>query len=134
MKTLNVVCALVWHDAQLLISRRAADTHLGGFWEFPGGKVEKGESVVEALKRELREEVGIEVDVGALFHEIAFTYPERQVNLRFFTCFWQAGVPRALAGVTEVRWIQLDQLSGFTFPPANAELLAKLAAQPSTPI
>lgn len=133
MKTLDVVCGLVWRDDHLLISRRAAKTHLAGFWEFPGGKLESGESAEQALMRELREEVGVEVGVEDLFHETDFTYPERQVKLRFYTCRWQAGEPRALVGVAEVRWVRRDQLDDFTFPPANAALLDKLAARATGP-
>ncbi len=128
MKTLYVVCGLVWRDDQLLLARRAADTHLAGFWEFPGGKCEPGESDAQALTRELREEVGLEVAVGELFHETAFTYPERQVHLHFYTCGWQAGEARPLDAVAEVRWVHPSQLVDYNFPPANDALLAKLAA------
>ena len=112
-------------DGQILISRRPADSHLGGLWEFPGGKVEQGESLDTALRRELREEVGVEVSVGRLLHETTHAYPDRAVHLYFFECVLDEGHPTART-VAETAWCTPEQLSDFTMPRANARLIALL--------
>src|ERR1019366_3107599 len=83
---IEVSAALIFRDGKLLITQRQRDAHLGGLWEFPGGKREPDETSEQCLGRELREELGIEVEVGELFEEISHTYPEKSVSLKFFVC------------------------------------------------
>src|SRR6267142_972357 len=82
----EVSAALIFHNGKLLITQRHADAHLGGLWEFPGGKREAGETFESCLVREIREELGVEIFVGELFQEIIHAYPEKTVLLRFFIC------------------------------------------------
>ena len=100
-------------------------THLGGLWEFPGGKVEPGETFETALVRELREELGIEVAVGELIETIEHDYPEKRVRLKFFRCEWRAHEPQPL-GCPAFAWITREELSRYEFPAADARLLEKL--------
>ena len=92
----DVSAALIFHDDRLLITRRRAGSHLGGLWEFPGGKREAGETFQQCLAREIREELGMEIAVGELFEEVVHHYEERSVRLKFFVCQWLQGGPRAL--------------------------------------
>src|SRR4051812_49929296 len=85
-RPIDVAAGLVFEKGKLLITQRRLNDHLGGFWEFPGGKVEKGETFQECLGRELREELGIEVEVGAEIEDITHSYPEKTVRLKFFKC------------------------------------------------
>ena len=126
-KSVEVSAALIFHDGKLLITQRHAKSHLGGLWEFPGGKREPDETSEQCLVRELREELGIEVEVGELFEEIAHTYPEKTVRLKFFFCKWISGEPRTL-DCAAFQWVGKTDLAGFDFPAADARLLEKLRA------
>jgi mutator protein MutT len=122
---IEVAIALVRRDGRLLIARRPGGTHLAGLWEFPGGKVEEGETPAQCLVRELREEIGIEIAVGDPHEVLEFVYPERQVRIYPFECSLLAGVPHPI-GCAELRWVTPAELADYEFPPANATLLAKI--------
>src|SRR4029450_4908426 len=94
---IDVVAAVIERDGLILIARRPAALHLGGLWEFPGGKQKAGESPEMALVREIREELGAGVTVGPLLERVDWTYPEKRVRLSFFRCGID-GESRALAG------------------------------------
>ena len=122
---IEVSAALIFRAGRLLIAQRHADAHLGGLWEFPGGKREPGETFEQCLVRELREELGVEVSVGQLFEEIRHDYPEKSVHLKFFRCQWIAGEPQPL-DCAAVKWIDPAELDAHKFPAADVQLLAKL--------
>jgi mutator protein MutT len=122
---IDVAIGLVWKDGRVLIARRPGGVHLGGLWEFPGGKLEPGETPEACLLRELQEELGIEAEVTGRREVIKFTYPERTVHLHPIDCRWLSGEPHP-AGCEEPRWVLPAELSGYEFPPANAPLLASL--------
>lgn len=124
-RVIDVVAALVWRDGRLLVTQRPAGAHLAGTWEFPGGKIEPGESAEAALAREVREEIALEIEVGALRHELVHAYPEKTVRLRFFDCRWASGEARHV-GVADHRWIARRELRTLEFPPADQRLLAEL--------
>jgi 8-oxo-dGTP diphosphatase len=127
MKQIEVSAALIFKNGRLLITQRNAKSHLGGLWEFPGGKRESGETFEACLVREIREELGVEISVGELFDEIAHDYPEKSVHLKFFVCKLLAGEPQPL-DCAAVKWVEKDQLADFEFPAADAQLLEKLRA------
>ncbi|MGH8022772.1 MAG: 8-oxo-dGTP diphosphatase MutT [Limisphaerales bacterium] len=124
---IDVSAALIFHHGRLLIARRRAGAHLGGLWEFPGGKREPNETFEQCLVREIREELGMEIVVGELFEEITHAYDERTVRLKFFLCQWIAGEPKAL-GCDAFRWISNGEWSEYEFPAADAQLLRKISA------
>ena len=124
---IEVSAALIFHEGKLLITQRHATAHLGGLWEFPGGKREPDETFEQCLARELREELGIEIKVGKLFEKISHTYPEKTVRLKFFICELVSGKPQPL-GCAAFKWIGKTELSDFEFPAADARLLDKLRA------
>jgi mutator protein MutT len=124
-KSIEVSAALIFRDGKLLITQRQAKSHLGGLWEFPGGKREAGETFEQCLVREIREELGVEISVGALFEEISHTYPEKTVRLKFFSCELLSGEPQPLERAA-VRWIDQSELNTYPFPAADAKLLEKL--------
>ena len=121
----EVSAALIFRDGKLLITRRHAKSHLGGLWEFPGGKREAGESFEQCLVREIREELGVEISVGELFEEIVHDYPEKSVWLKFFICKLLSGDPQPL-DCAAVKWIEKSELAAHEFPAADAQLLEKL--------
>ena len=122
---IEVSAGLVFRNGRLLITRRRPGEHLGGLWEFPGGKRERNETFEECLRRELREELDIEVVVGELFDAIIFDYAGKSVDLKFYRCLWRAGEPRAL-GCQALAWVTASQLTDYVFPPADERLLKKL--------
>jgi 8-oxo-dGTP diphosphatase len=121
---LVVTAAVIERDDAFLVTRRLKGTHLEGYWEFPGGKCDAGESHAACLERELREELGVRSRIGAEIFSIAHAYPERIVELHFFTCELD-GEPRPLIG-QEMRWVSRAELGSLQFPPADAELLERL--------
>jgi mutator protein MutT len=124
-KFIEVSAALIFHCGRLLITQRRANSHLGGLWEFPGGKREAGETFEVCLLREIREELGVEIAVGELIAEVAHRYPEKSVRLKFFRCTLVSGEPQPL-DCAAVKWIRPAGLAEHQFPAADAQLLAKL--------
>jgi mutator protein MutT len=125
MSSLDVAAGLVFRDGRLLITQRYPEAHLGGLWEFPGGKLEPGESFPQCLARELQEELGIEVLVGELVESLTHDYPEKSVHLRFYRCRWQRHEPRPL-GCPAFKWVTRQELGEYQFPPADARLIEML--------
>jgi mutator protein MutT len=119
-----VVAAVIEQNDSFLLTRRLEGTHLGGFWEFPGGKIANGESHAEALTREFREELDSDVEVGPLVFETKYEYADRSISLHFYRCALR-GVPRPLLG-QQMRWVSRDELRGLEFPPADADLIRLL--------
>src|ERR1051325_4622706 len=97
-KSIEVSAGLILREGKLLITQPHADAHLGGLWEFPGGKREPGESFEQCLTRELREELGVDADVGTLFATVTHAYPEKTVYLQFHLCRLRVGEPQPLGG------------------------------------
>ena len=120
-----VTAAVIERDGAYLVTRRPPGVHLGGMWEFPGGKCDRGESFEACLIREIREELGCGIDVGREVFSTAHAYPERLVELHFFECTLQ-GQPMPVLG-QEVRWVPRTHLSTLEFPPADDELIALLS-------
>ena len=121
-KVIDVAAGLVFRNGTLLITQRPAHAHLGGLWEFPGGKRHPDETFEECLHRELMEELGIEVALGPLLDALTHHYPEKTVHLRFFHCHWQRHEPRAL-GCLDFAWISRAELGRYAFPEADQRLL-----------
>jgi mutator protein MutT len=124
-KQIEVSAALIFRGGRLLITQRHANAHLGGLWEFPGGKREPHETFEQCLVREIHEELGVEISVGELFEEVFHAYPEKSVHLKFFTCQLLSGEPQPL-DCAAVKWIDKTELADFEFPAADARLLEKL--------
>ena len=128
MQVIDVAAALIFRAGKLLITQRHADAHLGGLWEFPGGKREPNETFQQCLIRELSEELGIEVVVGELLEMLTHAYPDKTVHLRFFRCQWKAHEPRPL-GCQALKWVNAHELMDHAFPAADARLLEKLRVE-----
>ncbi len=129
MRVIEVAAGLVFREGRLLITQRRPQDHLGGLWEFPGGKREAGESFEACLRRELQEELGITVEVLPLIEEITHDYPEKSVHLKFYQCRLPEGEPKPL-GCHALVWVQAEELDDYTFPAADERLLARLKSTP----
>jgi 8-oxo-dGTP diphosphatase len=129
-KTIDVAAALVFRAGKLLITKRCEHVHLGGLWEFPGGKRHPGETFEGCLVRELEEELGIQVAVRDLLETIVHSYPEKSVRLKFYRCRLVKNEPRPL-GCSELAWINREELHHFQFPAADAKLVERLLEEPA---
>ena len=123
----TVAVGILSRDRRVLVSRRRPGRHLEGTWEFPGGKVEPGESPPAALGRELREELHMSPGQSILLHRNEHAYPDRIIELLFYLCLDVEGEPRAAEG-QELRWVRLDELRKLPTPPANRDLIELLGS------
>lgn len=122
---IQVAAGLIHRDGRYLIARRKPGVHLGGFWEFPGGKREPGETLEECLQRELFEELNVQIDVPIPYQIVRHTYPEKIVELHFYHCAIETGEAEPIE-CTELRWVLPEELSQFRFPPADEVILDAL--------
>jgi 8-oxo-dGTP diphosphatase len=125
---LLVVAALIRREGMLLISRRRLDQAMPNFWEFPGGKVEAGEAPQAALVREVREELGCEVEVGRIDEVVFHAYPAFDLYMLVYDCRLIGGNPQAVA-VAEIAWVAPARLSEIELLPADLPLARRLAAE-----
>lgn len=125
-KPLRVVAGIIRRNGLILIARRRQGDALGGYWEFPGGRVEPREAYRVALARELREELGITAQVGDLYHTSLNSFRDRLLQIRFYECTIVQGEPQPLEA-DELRWVTPADLLHFKFPPADQSLIELLA-------
>ena len=124
---LDVTAALIRDAAgRYLITQRRPGSHLEGLWEFPGGKLDAGETLEACLRRELGEELGATFAVGPKVETIRWEYPDRTIVLHVFECRLESGTITPLEGQT-MEWVEPDRLADYEFPPADRTLLARLA-------
>ncbi len=123
---ISAAVAVIKREGKVLIARRQKDDPLKGKWEFPGGKINKGESHEECLRRELREELGIEVSIYGIIASASHTYDHIHVDLTFYLAemLSEELIPKCY---NEIRWVSPDKLEQYNFPEANREVLRKLA-------
>ena|SRR5690554_3362104 len=132
MKPIHVAVGVIINaNQQVLISLRATHQHQGGRWEFPGGKVEAGETVVESLSRELEEELGIRVEQAEPLCAIEHDYSDKQVLLDVWWVTAISGQVQALEG-QEWRWVPAHTLSEYNFPAANVPILNAISEKLTT--
>ena len=124
---LVVGAAVIERDGSYLVTERQKGVHLEGYWEFPGGKCENGESMEQCLRRELREELGADAQVGDEVLAVTHEYPERTIELHFVACRL-IGEPSPQLG-QRMRWVARDDLARLRFPPADDELIELLQSR-----
>ena len=128
MTAITVAVGILIDDAgRVLVTRRAPDAHQGGLWEFPGGKVEENETLLEALTRELKEELGVLVEATEALMVLDHDYGDKQVRLDVYRVTRWSGEPRGLEG-QPLAWQQPEELRDWVFPAANRPILERLLA------
>ena len=127
-KVVHVAVGIISNNNQIFLTKRLEHVHQGGKWEFPGGKVEQGETVTEALYRELKEEVAIDVVSSKPFMEIRHDYGDKQVFLDIHIVNKYSGEPNAQEGQKQA-WFKLEQLKTLDFPEANKAIVEKLLGE-----
>jgi A/G-specific adenine glycosylase len=116
-----VTAAVIWQEGRLLLTQRREDKMLGGMWEFPGGKCEDGESLEDCLRREIREELALEIEVGDALTTVRHAYTHLRITLHAFECRLLAGTPQAI-GCQDWRWVRVHELSGFPLSVADQRI------------
>jgi 8-oxo-dGTP diphosphatase len=120
-----VMAGLLERDGAFLLARRPEGAHLAGLWEFPGGKLEAGESPEQCLARELREELGLEAKVGEVFMVVFHRYDDFDLLMLLYRCEAGPACPQAL-GCSEWRWVRPSEMGALEFPPADGPIVEKL--------
>ena len=127
MKTVIVTAALIIEDGKILVTqRRQGDSH-GLLWEFPGGKMREGEEPREALRRELKEELEVEVEPGMIFDAAFYSYPEYPILLLVYHCRIEKGSPKPIE-CHDLRWVTPQELEKLAMPPADEPLRKHLCS------
>jgi 8-oxo-dGTP diphosphatase len=124
-KTIRVVAAVIAKDGRYLVTQRRPNAVLPLLWEFPGGKVEPGETDLEALKREVLHRVGVDVLPGAQISSVEHAYEHYTVELHLYDCRIAQGEPRAV-NVHQFRWVESDGFDQLPFTPADEASMSKL--------
>lgn len=124
MKTINVVAAVIFKDDKVFATQRGYGEFKDG-WEFPGGKVESGESPEDALRREIREELEVDVNVGDLIETIEYDYPAFHLSMKCFACTIASGSPHLLEHEA-AKWLTSKQLGSVDWLPADVTLIPKI--------
>ncbi|MFB2881744.1 8-oxo-dGTP diphosphatase MutT [Floridanema aerugineum] len=118
--------AVIWNEqGKILIDRRRPEGLMGGLWEFPGGKLEPGETVQDCIKREIQEELAIKVEIGDHLITIDHTYSQFHVTLNVYHCRHESGEPQPIE-CDEIRWVTVDELPSYEFPIANLQIIQAL--------
>ena len=110
---------------EILIDKRLPGGSFGGLWEFPGGKLEAGETIESCIKREIMEELAIAIEVEKHFATIEYIYSQLMLTLEVYECRHLEGIPQPIE-CEEIRWVNLEELDRFNFPEANTQIIAKL--------
>jgi 8-oxo-dGTP diphosphatase len=121
----KVTAAILIKDGLFLIAKRKKAYKLANKWEFPGGKIEKGETAEECLKREIEEELRINVRIGDFFGESIYPYPHGTIQLLAYWAYWESGCIELMAH-DEYKWVSLRELDYYDFAPADVTLIKKL--------
>ena len=124
----DVTAAVIQHNGHILIAQRPPEGMLGGLWEFPGGKQEPGETLPQCLRREINEELGVEIEVGEPVTVVKHSYTHFKITLHAFYCRLLRGQPQAI-GVADWRWVKPHQFDGFAFPRTDQQILEALSRQ-----
>jgi 8-oxo-dGTP diphosphatase len=127
MKTVIVTAALIIEQGKILVTQRKRGDSHGLLWEFPGGKVKEGEEPREALQRELKEELDVEVTPGMMFDATLYSYPEYPILLLVYHCRIEKGSFKPI-GCHDLRWVTLQELETLAMPPADEPIRKHLSA------
>ena len=130
MKRIHIVAGIIFNQdkSQVFITKRPDDKHKGGFWEFPGGKVEEGETIEQAMTRELDEEIGIKVTEQSLFENLEFDYTDKSLKFDFILVTDFEEQPYGKEG-QQGEWVRLESLNQYAFPEANVPILERVVKE-----
>ena len=127
-KLITVTAGVIYHNGKILIAQRRKDKSLGGFWEFPGGKIEKGETPQQALIREIKEELNVELRIGDLIRTIEYDYSSFHLSME---CYWceLLGEEVTLLEAKSAKWLTKEELFDIKWLPADKEIIETIKKQ-----
>jgi len=125
-KAIQIVIALIMQEKRIFITKREESAHLSGYWEFPGGKVEPGETFTDALIRECQEELGVDVEVSNKMETFLFQYPDRNLEFHIYRCKFIDQKPNISVRAC---WVPISDLGAYHFPPANTRIIRTLMSE-----
>ena len=125
---LEVTAALIRDKDQFMICQRPAHKARGMLWEFPGGKLEPGETLQGCLIRECKEELGVTLSLAGVFTDVVYAYPEMEVHLTLFEASISEGIVQKIEH-NDIRWITVDQIDDYDFCPADTEILERVKSR-----
>lgn len=127
-KIIKAVAAVIERDGKFLITKRLETSPMGHCWEFPGGKIEPGETIEECALRECQEEIDVQIEPIQRLKHVWYDYPHGKVSLHFVHCRLSQGEPKPIQ-CREIRWIELREFPLFEFPPADIGVIQDLLAK-----
>ncbi len=119
---IDVTAGLIWKKGRVLVTRRPKGSHLEGMWEFPGGKKEPGETLEECVKREIKEELGLDIEADKHLLKVTHEYETKIVDLHVYKCHILEGIPKPLEN-QEIAWVKPDELNAGEFPPPDKKVI-----------
>lgn len=122
-KLITVTAGIIEYENKILIAERRKDKSLGGLWEFPGGKIEQGETCPETLKREIKEEFDIEIEVGDYVMEHIFEYPTFFLKMYVYKATWNGQGTIRICDHEQYRFVTLDEMANFEFAGADVPVI-----------
>ena len=125
---ITVTAGIIQHDGKILIAQRKKSKSLGGYWEFPGGKIEPGETCSACLAREIKEEFDISIDVGDFLMETDYAYDFGDLKMYVYRALWNGQGDIHICDHEAYRWVRLDELKNFNFAPADVPVVEKICA------
>jgi len=132
METVVVTAAIIKRGDKFLIAQRKKGSHQEMMWEFPGGKVEKGENPEDCLKREIEEELNLRIEVGDIYQVVSYGYEHRHIILLCYLCRAVGGEP-ATIDCNDFRWVTAEEMTHYRFTPADLPVVEKLQKDFSQP-
>ena len=128
MIPIHVTAAIIEENGRILLAQRKAGSHLALKWEFPGGKIEKGESLEQCLKRELKEELNVDCEIGDFFCENTYDYGDKLIHLITYRAKIISGVPRAIVH-EQIAWVKKEELESYDMPEADVPIVRKIMSK-----
>ncbi len=124
----QIAVGIIWDEGYIFIDRREENGMLGGLWEFPGGKIEEGETAQEAVRREIKEELNLDIEVGDFYMEVRHAYSHFKITMHVYHCLYKGGEPRLTAAM-DWRWVKPDELRFYPFAAATKKVIRRLEAE-----
>lgn len=131
IKTINVVAAIITDSEGRIFATQRGYGEWKDWWEFPGGKIEPGETPQDALLREIHEELGCDISIGKLFHTVEYDYPKFHLSMQCFLCTLSHSTPHLLEH-EDARWLKREVLNSVKWLPADVELIKMLETYTET--
>ena len=128
MMKITVTAGIIQYQGKILIAQRKSTKSLGGYWEFPGGKIEDGETCSDCLAREIKEEFDISINVGDFLMETEHTYDFGNLKMYVYRALWDGKGSIRICDHDDYKWVTLEEMKNYRFAPADIPVVEKICA------